>query len=131
MSVEFIAQPPCSPDMNACDLGALNSLARGVKPIRSLHDQEAEKPVWSLMKNVIRRWLTWDAMTRLERIFQSKTRVMRAVFNAKGSNEYSMPRGDEQHVADGPTYDPRSLEGIEVDLKDWCLCSDEAADGNG
>lgn len=101
--VRFIAQPSRSPDFNALDLGAWHSLSSGVAAVRA--DPDATQKISDrIIEHVKQRWGEWDAVGRLERIFQSKRRVLRASLEAGGSNQYEMPRSGTSHAGERSTH---------------------------
>ena len=103
--IVFVAQPARSPDLNALDLGAWNSLAKGVRPIQSQNWAEiSENPEVPLQRttdrlidHVMQSWRKWGARRILQNIFDTKQRVIRQVFEVHGSNEYSIPRSGKSH----------------------------------
>lgn len=52
------------------------------------------------------RWNNWDSSTKLQNIFDTKCRIMSAVKEVKGHNEYKIPRSKKSHVGEKPTYIP-------------------------
>ena len=99
--ITFIAQPSRSPDFNALDLGAWFSLSCGVKAVRSqavAAGQPKKRLVDNIMTQVIHRWNSWDAMTQLHNIFETKHRIMHASYAMNGSNEYLIPRSGQSHT---------------------------------
>lgn len=120
--VSFIAQPSrfqtffvkvnliCvsrSPDFNALDLGAWRSLAAGVPSIKC--KDKSGRLIDRIVFHVLDRWNSWDAIHRLSNIFNTKSRVMKAVSLVNGSNEYEMPRSSLSHSQEKATYIPRKL----------------------
>lgn len=104
--VTFKTQSAKSPDFNALDLGAWYSLSSGVTVIKA--DKNATKKVsMRIIEEVKRRWEEWDAMTRLENIFATKTRVMKAVLDAQGDIRYKMPRSGKSHKNELPAHLPK------------------------
>lgn len=96
----FVAQPARSPDLNALDLGAWNSLATGIRPIQSSnHDIDGVEQQLSdrIISHVRNRWNSWNAMTTLQNIFDTKQRIIHEVFKHDGTNEYEIPRSKKSH----------------------------------
>ena len=101
----FLAQPARSPDFNALDLGAWFSLAAGVPAVRATEDA-SQKLTDRIINHVYKRWLEWDAMTRLENIFSTKIRVLQVVQDNNGTIDYKIPRSTKSHKHEGPSYMP-------------------------
>lgn len=94
-----------SPDLNALDLGAWYSLAAGVPSLKAVPNQKM-RTFDQIISHVLARWRTWDAFTRLENIFATKQRVIQAVFDSDGSNEYQIPRSFRSHHHEKASYLP-------------------------
>ncbi len=59
-----------------------------------------------IIYHVLDRWDHWDATTRLQNIFDTKHRIMKAVRDAEGSIEYAIPRSKKSHKGENPTFIP-------------------------
>jgi len=107
IQITFVAQPPCSPDLNACDLGALYSIASGVRDVFSRTDPDKKmKPETRIIQAIKDRWSSWDATTRLQNIFDTKVRTLQSVIDECGSNEFTIPRSGKSHVGDAVSWLP-------------------------
>lgn len=88
--VEFIAQPPRSPDLNVLDLGAWNSLNVAVdaqkdgRHLRHLSQEEIYHTVQSA-------WTSWAAASKLESLFTTLTLILPLVVDCNGANDYTIP----------------------------------------
>ncbi len=106
VKVLFLTQSAKSPDLNALDLGAWNSLASGVPAIKA--EMNASKKMSTrIIEEVQARWRDWDAVTRLENIFATKARIMKAVLENGGRIDYKIPRSGKSHQDELPTYIPK------------------------
>jgi len=95
-----VRQPACSPDFNALDLGALNSLASGVREpllVPSSDPDENSVRNWDrICRAVQQRWEEWDCIPRLDSIFDTKSRVLHLAYEHDGGNEFSVPHSEER-----------------------------------
>ncbi len=107
--VEFLTQSAKSPDFNALDLGAWYSLSCGVPAIKA-EKNPTKKIHERIITEVLNRWEEWDSMTRLESIFATKSRIMKAVIEAKGDIKYEIPRSGNSHKNEKPAYVPKKRE---------------------
>ena len=105
--IQFLKQPSKSPDMNALDLGAWASLAAGVSRVKC-NRAEGERIIDRIIFFVMERWNNWNSVTKLENLFQTKSRIMKTIVEVKGSNDYKIPRSQRSHKNDTPSYIPRN-----------------------
>jgi len=106
-----------SPDFNSLDLGAWFSLSSGIPTLKAIPN--GGRIIDRIISHVLERWNQWDSMTRLENIFSTKTRIIKAVYELGGSNEYKMPRSNRSHKFDKPTFIPKAIvEDEEMEICD-------------
>lgn len=96
-----------SPDCNALDLGAWRSLAAGVPSLKG--KDKSGRLIDRIIFHVLDRWNSWDAAHRLMNIFNTKSRIMKAVSLVNGSNEYKIPRSEFSHATEKATYIPPKI----------------------
>lgn len=96
-----------SPDFNALDLGAWRSLASGIPSLKG--KDKSGRLIDRIVLHVLERWNLWDAIHRLDNIFNTKSRIMKAVSLVQGSNEYEIPRSECSHSKEKATYIPKRL----------------------
>lgn len=92
--VEFIAQPPRSPDTNALDLGIWTSLQVAVK--REKQKQGKRDLKEEVLINICKEaWLSWDAEKTLTKIFQTLENVLLCIQDAEGGNCFDIPHSKD------------------------------------
>lgn len=129
VKVEFIVQPSKSPDFNVLDLGAWASLSAGIPKVKC-DRARGERMVDRIIFHVLERWKNWNSSVKLKSLFDTKVRIMKVVIDVKGSNEYKIPRSNNSHQGELPTYVPQEkrserreiqrdqVEEIEIDCRD-------------
>ncbi len=97
--VEIEPQPTRSPESNANDLGGWRSLDSLVESVSYLPN--TTKPRVELLKdNILDAWERWDSYEVFPRLFQTKPRVIKAIVENEGRNDFPLPRSKKQRVDD-------------------------------
>ena len=78
-------QPPQSPDVNLNDLGFYASLESHIGNFRSFKLQEFQDQIQEAFDN-------YDS-SKLQKLVETKANVIKAIYNAGGSNEFILPHG--------------------------------------
>ena len=124
--MKFVRQPACSPDFNALDLGALNSLASGVREpllVPSSDPDENSVRNWDrICRAVQQRWEEWDCIPRLDSIFDTKSRVLHLAYEHDGGNEFSVPHSHtprEERTATLPISELAAFDSIAWPKEDY------------
>lgn len=89
--VEIDPQPTRSPETNANDLGGWRSLDSLVESV-SYHPNPSKPRVEMLRDSIMDAWNRWDAFEVFPRLFSTKTRVIRAIVDNEGRNDFPLPR---------------------------------------
>lgn len=91
------AQPTRSPESNGLDLGGWASLDSMVECV-SYHPNPDKPRVEMLRDNVFHAWEQWDGFDVLDRLFKTKTRVIRAIVEHEGRNDFPMPHSKNKRT---------------------------------
>lgn len=86
--IRIESQPAKSPDMNANDLGFYNSIDSKIPNPRPF---DCDK----LFKCCEKAWEEYDTSI-LDKIFDSRSRILKEVIRCKGDNNYKMPRSNKK-----------------------------------
>jgi len=89
IKIEFIAQPTRSPDLNVLDLGAWYSLQSVVEECRYEADP-TKKLNQRLVEVVLAAWQDWQSAKKLTKLFSTLNRVVTAVVNNQGGNQFNL-----------------------------------------
>ncbi|KAK9726189.1 hypothetical protein RND81_05G196800 [Saponaria officinalis] len=90
-NIEFVFQPPNSPDLNCNDLGYFRAL-------QSLQPKKAAKTVDELVNEVMQAFIDYSP-SKLNNIFLSLQAVMVEIMKCKGHNNFSLPHMGKGHLA--------------------------------
>jgi hypothetical protein len=83
-----VEQPTKSPDMNANDLGFYNSLDSKIPNPRPFDLDR----LYSCFVDAFKKYVS----ELLDKIYDTRKRVLKEVLKVKGSNEYKMPRSNKK-----------------------------------
>jgi len=87
--IEFVAQPPRSPDLNILDLGIWASLRVAVDKLK--HDKGVLYPTVSeIIQCCQDAWAKWPAGVILSNVFDTLENVLAYIAEAKGGNDYTL-----------------------------------------
>lgn len=88
--VEFVAQPPRSPDLNVLDLGAWNSMNVAVDAQKNGHHlrQLSQEEIYHIVQSA---WNSWAAADKLASLFATLTPILPLVVHCNGGNNYTIP----------------------------------------
>jgi len=88
--IQFVAQPPRSPDTNVLDLGVWTSLQIAVDELK--REKGISSPTVSeLFDSWISTWTEWPAAQVLTKIFGTLRNVLGLILATNGGNEYTIP----------------------------------------
>jgi hypothetical protein len=90
--LKVITQPAQSPDLNICDLAFFSALATAVRKIRR---GRRSFDIGQLVDDVFDALDDYPVET-LEKMWQTKQRVMKRIIKAKGWNTYNLHRTAEE-----------------------------------
>jgi hypothetical protein len=96
---EIEPQPTRSPETNANDLGGWASLDSLVQSV-SYHPNPSKPRVEMLKDNILDAWDRWDGFGVLSRLFATKTRVINAIVENEGRNDFPLPRSKKKKTDD-------------------------------
>lgn len=93
--LEFVAQPPRSPDLNVLDLGAWNSLNVAVDAQKNGHHLRhlSQKEIYD---TVLEAWNNWAGAEKLQSLFGTLTTILPLVVACNGGNDYTIPHWKKQ-----------------------------------
>ena len=97
VNVMFIAQPPCSPDMNVLDLGAWTSIQCKVPPI--VGDEGIDENAWAaqIVAQTKIAWDSWKSVEPLGNLFHKLRQIFRNVVETNGGNTFDLrEKGEEE-----------------------------------
>ena len=88
--IEFVAQPPHSPDLNVLDLGAWRSLDVAVDELKrnTMGRQLNCREIYKTAKDA---WRSWAGVDKLNKLFFTLQMIWRCVVECDGGNMYSLP----------------------------------------
>lgn len=102
IDVHFIAQPPCSPDMNVLDLGAWYSIQCKVPPIVGKAGLDDNLWVKNILDETEKAWKNWDSVRILGKLFCTLRNVFVQVVKTNGGNTYNLrSQGEEEEREEG------------------------------
>ena len=93
--IEVVTQPAQSPDLNICDLAFFRALGAAVRKLRR---GRRSFDLDQLVQDVFEAFHAYDPK-HLEKMWQTKTSVMKKVIAAKGGNMYPLHRTKEERRA--------------------------------
>ena len=96
---EIEPQPTRSPETNANDLGGWSSLDSLVQSV-SYHPNPSKPRVEMLKDNILDAWDRWDGFGVLSKLFATKTRVINAIVENEGRNDFPLPRSKKKKTDD-------------------------------
>lgn len=88
----MITQPAQSPDLNICDLAFFRALSAAVRKARR---GNRSFNIDQLVQDVLEAFHAYEP-AHLEKMWQTKTSVMKKIIAAEGGNEYSLHRTKEE-----------------------------------
>lgn len=94
--IEFIAQPPKSPDLNVLDLGIWTSLQVAVDNVKNQKGL-VSPTVSELVECCQSAWAAWPAMEKLTKIWQTLENILSYVAEANGGNDYKLLHAKERN----------------------------------
>jgi len=95
--VEAVTQPTRSPETNGLDLGGWTSIDSLVESV-SYVPNPTKPRVEMLRDNILDAWERWDGYDVLDRLFKTKTRVVKAIVEHKGRNDFLLPHSKKRRI---------------------------------
>ena len=89
--IHFHCQPPNSPDLNALDLGAWNSLQKAVPQIVYMPTLGKEEMQERIISAVQESFVEWNAEEKCRDLFQTLTAFMYETVLTEGDNQFRQP----------------------------------------
>jgi len=89
--IQFVSQPSRSPDLNVLDLGAWNSIQQAVEQLKKGVSKREIEPE-EIRQACQNAWSLWDGQSKLEKLFNTLHRILVAVRDCHGGNQYDIPR---------------------------------------
>ena len=93
------SQPTRSPETNALDLGGWASLDSLVESV-SYHPNPTKPRIEMLRDNILDAWERWDSFEVFPKLFATKSRVIEAIADNEGRNDFPLPRSKKQRIDD-------------------------------
>lgn len=92
-------QPTRTPESNGLDLGGWTSIDSLVESV-SYFPNPTKPRVEMLRDNIMDAWELWDGFDVLDRLFKTKTRVIRAIVEHEGRNDFNLPHSKKRRIED-------------------------------
>ncbi len=101
--VEAETQPTRSPETNGLDLGGWTSIDSLVESV-SYVPNPTKPRVEMLRDKILDAWERWDGYDVLDRLFKTKTRVIKAIVEHEGRNDFPLPHSKKRRVESDKIY---------------------------